>query len=80
MFIEFRVQILLVCYVLFVSISAPVSADSSAGEKGCVVGVPGVAGGRVVFAPTGPLDRDYDDARRWTDAARAGIKRWQTKG
>ena len=51
------------------------SADSSAGEEGCVVGVPGVAGGRVVFAPTGPLDRDYDDARRWTDAASSGIKR-----
>ena len=54
---------------------ATVSADNSAGEKGCVVGVPGVSGGRLVFAPTGPLDRDYDDARRWTDAARAGIKR-----
>jgi len=30
---------------------------------------------RLVFAPTGPLDRDYDDVRRYFDAAQEGIKR-----
>lgn len=30
---------------------------------------------RVVFAPTGPLDRDYDDVRRYYDAALTGVKR-----
>ncbi|KAF2363689.1 Peptidase M17 leucyl aminopeptidase C-terminal [Trinorchestia longiramus] len=49
--------------------------DSSAAQSGCVVGVKDVAGARVVYAPTGPLDRDYDDARRWTEAAAAGVKR-----
>lgn len=29
----------------------------------------------VVLAPTGPLERDYDDVRRFADAAEAGMKR-----
>jgi leucyl aminopeptidase len=33
-----------------------------------------VAGGRLIYAPTGPLDRDYDDVRRVTDAAARGMK------
>ena len=28
-----------------------------------------------VFSPTGPINRDYDDIRRFADAAGAGIKR-----
>lgn len=28
-----------------------------------------------VFSPTGPLDRHYDDVRRFSDAAVKGIKR-----
>ncbi|GFO24637.1 Sb:cb283 protein, partial [Plakobranchus ocellatus] len=31
--------------------------------------------GRVIFSPTGPLNRDYDDVRRFADAASAGITR-----
>lgn len=31
--------------------------------------------GRVIFSATGPLNRDYDDVRRFADAASAGIKR-----
>ncbi|KAK3743738.1 hypothetical protein RRG08_043470 [Elysia crispata] len=31
--------------------------------------------GRVIFSGTGPLNRDYDDVRRFADAAKAGIKR-----
>ncbi|XP_072027911.1 putative aminopeptidase W07G4.4 [Amphiura filiformis] len=30
---------------------------------------------RLVYAPTGPLNRDYDDVRRFGDAAGVGIKR-----
>ena len=29
-----------------------------------------------VHAPTGPVDRDYDDVRRYSDAAMSGIKRY----
>ena len=28
-----------------------------------------------LFSPTGPLNRDYDDVRRFYDAAEKGIKR-----
>ncbi|KAK7109356.1 hypothetical protein V1264_013409 [Littorina saxatilis] len=31
--------------------------------------------GRLVYSPTGPLNRDYDDVRRFYDAAEKGIKR-----
>jgi len=54
---------------------APVLAlDLSASSKGCLVPVD-LPAKRLVFAPTGPLDRDYDDVRRFTDAAEAGVKR-----
>jgi len=54
---------------------APVmSVDAAAGSKGCVVPVD-LPAKRLVFAPTGPLDRDYDDLRRFSEAATAGIKR-----
>ena len=32
------------------------------------------AGNRVVCAPTGPLSRDYDDVRRYADAATKGVR------
>lgn len=40
----------------------------------------GVAGGRLVVAPTGPLGRDHDDVRRYADAARAGVRRARDAG
>jgi len=49
--------------------------DKAAGTKGCVVPIDFPACGRLVFSPTGPLDRDYDDLRRFSDAGSAGIKR-----
>ena len=30
---------------------------------------------RLVFAPTGPLNRDYDDVRRFHEAAEKGIQK-----
>lgn len=32
-------------------------------------------GGRLVVSPTGPLGRDYDDVRRFGEAARLGVRR-----
>jgi len=29
-----------------------------------------------VWSPTGPLNRDYDDVRRFYDAGEAGMKRF----
>ncbi|KAL8602889.1 hypothetical protein ACOMHN_026849 [Nucella lapillus] len=34
-----------------------------------------VPSGRLIFSPTGPLNRDYDDVRRYAEAADKGIKR-----
>lgn len=36
---------------------------------------PAAAGGRLVFSPTGPLNREYDDVRRVADAAAKGVRR-----
>lgn len=56
---------------------APLSlqVDSGLGEEVVVLKVPGLPGNRLVFASTGPLNRDYDDVRRFSDAAVNGIKR-----
>jgi len=48
--------------------------DKAAETKGCVVATT-LPCQRLVFAPTGPVNRDYDDLRRFTDAGAAGIKR-----
>ena len=39
-----------------------------------------LAGGRLVLAPTGRLDRDFDDVRRFGDAAKRGIQRARNAG
>ncbi|KAK5909688.1 hypothetical protein CesoFtcFv8_003596 [Champsocephalus esox] len=51
------------------------SVDSSLGQEVVILKVPGLPGNRLVFASTGPLNRDYDDVRRFSDAACNGIKR-----
>merc|ERR1711970_1441169 len=48
--------------------------DKAAESKGCVVGV-GLPCQRLIFSPTEPVDRDWDDLRRFGDAGKAGIKR-----
>jgi leucyl aminopeptidase len=55
------------------------AAGDWASQVGLAVGS-GVPGGRVVLAPTGPLDRDWDDVRRYGDAARAGLRRARDAG
>ncbi|KAE8291886.1 putative aminopeptidase W07G4.4 [Larimichthys crocea] len=51
------------------------SVDSGLGEEVVILKVPGLPGNRLVFASTGPVNRDYDDVRRFSDAALSGIKR-----
>uniref|UniRef100_A0A672TCZ0 Putative aminopeptidase W07G4.4 n=1 Tax=Sinocyclocheilus grahami TaxID=75366 RepID=A0A672TCZ0_SINGR len=51
------------------------AVDCCVAEEVVVVKVPGLSGNRLVFACTGPVNRDYDDVRRFSDAAAKGIKR-----
>lgn len=39
-----------------------------------------LAGGRLVIAPTGPLERDHDDVRAFAEAASAGVRRARDAG
>ncbi|XP_030593412.1 putative aminopeptidase W07G4.4 [Archocentrus centrarchus] len=61
------------------SLKAPLqdysAVDGGLGEEVVVIKVPGLPGNRLVFASTGPVNRDYDDIRRFSDAAVNGIKR-----
>ncbi|XP_029572571.1 putative aminopeptidase W07G4.4 [Salmo trutta] len=56
------------------------SVDCGLGDKVVVLMVPGLPGKRLVFASTGPVNRDYDDVRRFSDAAVKGIKRAMKAG
>ena len=48
--------------------------DEGAKTGGCVVPV-SLPCARLVYSPTGPLDRDYDDHRRFAEAASSGVKK-----
>ncbi|MBI5853275.1 MAG: leucyl aminopeptidase family protein [Planctomycetes bacterium] len=54
--------------------------DSKADSLLALVAAPKLAGGRLVVAPTGPLQRDHDDVRRFADAARTGMRRARDAG
>uniref|UniRef100_A0A8C7GLP3 Zgc:152830 n=1 Tax=Oncorhynchus kisutch TaxID=8019 RepID=A0A8C7GLP3_ONCKI len=56
------------------------SVDCGLGDEVVVLKVPGLPGNRLVFASTGPVNRDYDDVRRFSDAAVNGIKRAMKAG
>ncbi|PIK58591.1 putative aminopeptidase W07G4.4-like [Apostichopus japonicus] len=49
--------------------------DKSVSTRASLVHLPDHALGRMVFSPTGPLNRDYDDVRRFGEAANSGVKR-----
>lgn len=49
--------------------------DSGLGVEVVVLKVPGLPGNRLVFSATGPVNRDYDDVRRFSDAAVNAVKR-----
>lgn len=54
--------------------------DAHFGRGASLHRVEGVAGQRLVASGTGPLDRDYDDARRIAEAALAGLVRARDAG
>lgn len=59
---------------------AAAAVDARVGQDTVLIVAPSLAGGRLVFAPTGPLTRDVDDVRRFCDAARAGVARARDAG
>ncbi|AWL10964.1 Leucyl aminopeptidase [Saliniradius amylolyticus] len=48
--------------------------DSRVGQEPLLLISSDIAGGRLIYSPTGPLERDYDDVRRFGDAAKAAAK------
>lgn len=55
-------------------VAAPfLAVDARIAQKASLLVSDKVPGKRLVIAPTGPIDRDYDDVRRYFEAAKAGI-------
>jgi len=48
--------------------------DQRIGQQNVLIHNAEIAGGRLIHAVTGPLDKDYDDVRNFGDAANAAIK------
>src|SRR5690554_4542023 len=63
-----------------VAIEHAKKADQAVGEQLAVVLCEAAPGGRLVLAPTGALNRDYDDVRRFYDAARGAVARIAASG
>ncbi|MEZ6197456.1 MAG: leucyl aminopeptidase family protein [Planctomycetota bacterium] len=61
-------------------LAAAAAVDRSAPGALALYPAPELAGGRLVHAPTGPLDRDQDDVRRFADAAASGLRRARDAG
>ncbi|XP_067938320.1 putative aminopeptidase W07G4.4 isoform X2 [Watersipora subatra] len=66
--------------VLKTVINDYVKVDSGASSSVSVIVTSEVCGMRLIYSPTGPLNRDEDDVRRIYDAAEAGIKRALSAG
>jgi len=56
-------------------IAGYIAVDSKGGSTPSLIVTGEVPSRRLVYSPTGPLDRDQDDVRSIADAAEAGIKR-----
>ena len=55
-------------------VAAPyIAVDARIAQKTTLLVSEQVPGKRLVIAPTGPVDRDYDDVRRFFEAAKAGV-------
>merc|ERR1719474_1351588 len=61
------------------ALSQVMAVDLGAQSSGCVVPI-SLPCKRLVYSPTGPLDRDYDDHRRFAEAAAAGMKKAMAAG
>jgi leucyl aminopeptidase len=62
------------------ALAAQASLDARVGKDVTLLSCDGVPGRRLVHAPTGPLERDYDDIRRFADAAKVGMARARDAG
>jgi len=51
------------------------SADSSFEKEGGIIPLNDGSVKRLIYSPVGPINRDYDDVRRFSDAALKGVKR-----
>lgn len=49
--------------------------DESADKEISIHELPNLPAKRLIYAPTGPIDPDYDDVRSFAEAADKGIKR-----
>jgi len=56
------------------------AVDAKAAGALSLVPCQGAPGGRAVLAPTGPVQRDHDDVRRYAEAARKGLLRARDAG
>merc|ERR1719474_1112802 len=61
------------------ALSPFMAVDQGAQSSGCVVPI-SLPCKRLVYSPTGQLDRDYDDHRRFAEAAAAGMKKAMAAG
>ncbi|AZZ99189.1 leucyl aminopeptidase family protein [Pseudoalteromonas sp. R3] len=63
------------------SAAAPyLAVDARLRTKASVLLAEGVPGKRLIVSPTGPLNRDYDDVRRFFEAGKAGIQEAKAAG
>ena len=62
------------------AVRAAAAVDARVGHDVVLLIAASLAGGRLVVAPTGPLNRDMDDVRRFADAARLGLQRARDAG
>jgi len=51
------------------------AVDGATKGKGCTLVPVSLPAKRLIFSNTGPVDRDYDDLRRFSEAGAAGVKR-----
>ncbi|OQV26212.1 putative aminopeptidase W07G4.4 [Hypsibius exemplaris] len=62
--------------LLNIALKAQLAVDSKAGDGPTVLNLlEGLGVKRAIFSPTGPLNRDIDDVRRYEEAAFEGVKR-----
>ena len=62
------------------TIRAAQGTDQRVGKEALLISANDVPGNRMVVAPTGPLNRDYDDVRQVFDAAHKAAKIAQDAG
>jgi len=62
------------CSVIDTALKQAKKIDKRVGKEHLLIHCEAVSGSRLILAACGPLDKDYDDVRNFSDAAKAGIK------